>query len=160
LLVTSELVHIVAIASTFLGGFSPKALAWLRASFYSFLGWIFAVIAIRNLRRPAAGGFLAATFAGICVFVFTGLADFATLYRSLAPFACGIRLDRVTIMIALGVGLGGRDSLFHRPTLLRLRRRPPRRCTRARRARTLARPGPAASPRPTTRFVMSQGLQP
>jgi hypothetical protein len=106
LLVTSDLVHTVAIASTAVGGVGAQALAWLRGSFYSFAGWIFAAVAIRNLRRRGSGGFLAAIFAGTCVFILTGLADFATLYRSQAPFAWGIWLDRATIMIALGVGLG------------------------------------------------------
>ena len=40
------------------------------------------------------------------MFLLTGLADFATLYRSQAPYAWGIWLDRLTITIALGVGLG------------------------------------------------------
>jgi hypothetical protein len=106
LLVTSDVVHTIAIASTAVGGLGAKALAWLRGSFYSFPGWVFAAVAIRNLRRTRPGGFLAAIFAGTCVFILTGLADFATLYRSQAPFAWGIWLDRVTIMIALGVGLG------------------------------------------------------
>jgi hypothetical protein len=106
LLVASDLLHTIAIASTAVGGFDSKALAWLRGSFYSFVGWALAVVAIWNLRRSRGGGFMAAFFAGICVFVLTGLADFATLYRSQAPFAWGIWLDRLTIMIALGVGLG------------------------------------------------------
>ena len=106
LLVASDLVHTVGIAATALGGLGAKSLAYLRASFYSFIGWFFAVMALRNLRRRKAAGFLAAGLAGFCVFLLTGLADFATLYRSQAPFVWGIWLDRLTISVALGVGLG------------------------------------------------------
>jgi hypothetical protein len=112
LLLGSDLVHTIGIASTAVGGLGTKALAFGRGSFYSFIGWIFALIAIRNLRRPGAGGYLAAAFAGICISLTTGLADFATLYRSQAPFAWGIWLDRLTIVIALGVGLGTAVSAF------------------------------------------------
>ena len=106
LLVASDVVHTTGIASTAIGGFDRKAVQFVRGSFYSFPGWILAAVAIRNLRRPGGGGFLAAIFAGIWIFLGTGLADFATLYHSQAPFGWGILLDRLTIIIALGVGLG------------------------------------------------------
>ena len=56
-LVASDVVHTVGIAATALGGLGAKSLAYLRTSFYSFLGWIFAAVALRNLRRPSAAGF-------------------------------------------------------------------------------------------------------
>ena len=48
----------------------------------------------------------AAVFAGGSAALFTGLLDFAVLSRSQAPFTASIFVDRVTVIISLGLGLG------------------------------------------------------
>jgi hypothetical protein len=75
-------------------------------SYYSFIGWILGVIAIRLLVRRSVDGLYAAVFTAASAFLFSGLLDLTTLHRSQAPFVWGIGWDRVTVTIALGGGLG------------------------------------------------------
>jgi hypothetical protein len=106
LLILVDVAHSVGIAGAAVGGLGAQAGKFVAGSYYSFIGWILGVIAIRLLVRRSVDGLYAAVFTAASAFLFSGLLDLTTLHRSQAPFAWGTGWDRITVTIALGGGLG------------------------------------------------------
>jgi hypothetical protein len=105
-LVVADVAHSAGIAGTAVGGFGAQAGKFVAGSYYSFVGWILGLVAIRLLLRRSIDGLYAAVFTAASAFLFSGLLDLTTLHRSQAPFAWGVGWDRLTVTIALGGGLG------------------------------------------------------
>jgi hypothetical protein len=105
-LILVDVAHSVGIAGAAVGGLGAQAGRFVAGSYYSFIGWILGVIAIRLLLRRSVDGLYAAVFTAASAFLFSGLLDLTTLHRSEAPFVWGTGWDRVTVTIALGGGLG------------------------------------------------------
>jgi hypothetical protein len=78
----------------------------LAGSYYSFVGWGLGAVAVVLLLRRNADGLYAVIFAAASAFLFSGLLDISALHQSTAPFAWGPNFDRVTIIAALGGGVG------------------------------------------------------
>jgi hypothetical protein len=58
------------------------------------------------LWRRSPDGLYAAAFAGVSAALFTGILDITVLSRSDAPFNGPMSLDRVTVAVSLGLGVG------------------------------------------------------
>jgi hypothetical protein len=105
-LTVSDLYHALAIGFSVAGGFWAHMLKFFAGSFYSMIGWILGLLAVRMLLGRRIDGLYAAAFAGVSAALFTGLLDITVLSRSEAPFAGPIILDRVTVAVSLGLGIG------------------------------------------------------
>jgi hypothetical protein len=106
LLTVNDIYHAIAIAWYWSGSFVFRLEKFFSGSFYSFVGWVLAAVAAWLLVRRRLDGLYAAVFAGGSAALFTGLLDITVLSRSQAPFAASIAVDRVTVVISLGLGLG------------------------------------------------------
>jgi hypothetical protein len=106
LLTVNDLYHALAIGFSVAGGFWTHMLRFFAGSFYSMIGWILGLLAVRMLLGRRIDGLYAAAFAGVSAALFTGLLDVAVLSRSQAPFAGPIVFDRVTVAVSLGLGVG------------------------------------------------------
>ena len=98
--------HAVAIGWSAAGGIGAKLGRFFAGSFYSIIGWALGLLAVWLLARKRIDGLYAAAFAGISAALFGGLLDITTLSRSQAPFAGSIAIDRLTVAVSLGLGLG------------------------------------------------------
>jgi hypothetical protein len=106
LLTLNDVYHALAIAFSVAGGFWTQMLRFFTGSFYSIIGWILGLLAVRLLLGRRVDGLYAAAFAGVSAALFTGLLDVTVLSRSEAPFAGPLGLDRVTVAVSLGLGIG------------------------------------------------------
>jgi hypothetical protein len=106
LLVAVDVLHSVGVAGAAVGGFGSQAGRFVAGSYYSFIGWILGLVAVRLLLRRNIDGLYAAVFMGASAFLFSGLLDLAALHRSQAPFVWGAGWDRITVTMCLGGGLG------------------------------------------------------
>jgi hypothetical protein len=102
----NDLYHAVAIAWFWSGSFTYRVEKFFSGSFYSIVGWVLGAVAAWLLVRRRVDGLYAAVFAGGSAALFTGLLDFTVLSRSQAPFAGSITVDRATVVISLGLGIG------------------------------------------------------
>ena len=105
-LTLNDIYHAVAIAWFWSGSFVYRLTKLFGGSFYSIVGWVLGLVAARLLWQRRVDGLYAAVFAGGSAALFTGLLDFTVLSRSQAPFAGSITVDRLTVAISLGVGVG------------------------------------------------------
>jgi hypothetical protein len=106
LLTVNDLYHALAIAFSVSGGFGSQMLRFFTGSFYSIIGWILGLLAVRLLLGRRVDGLYAAAFAGVSAALFTGLLDVTVLSHSEAPFNGPLGLDRVTVAVSLGLGIG------------------------------------------------------
>jgi len=106
LLTINDIYHAVAIALFWSGDLGTRAGKFFSGSFYSIVGWALGLVAVWLLLRRRIDGLYAAVFAGVSAALFTGLLDFTVLARSQAPFAGPVAIDRLTVAISLGLGLG------------------------------------------------------
>ena len=106
LLTVNDIYHAVAIAWFWSGDLATRAGKFFSGSFYSIIGWALGLAAVWLLLRRRIDGLYAAVFAGISAALFTGLLDFTVLARSQAPFAGPVTVDRLTVAVSLGLGLG------------------------------------------------------
>jgi hypothetical protein len=106
LVTVSDIYHALAIGFSVAGSFWTQMLRFLTGSFYSMIGWVLGLLAVRLLIGRRVDGLYAAAFAGVSAALFTGLLDITVLSRSEAPFAGPISLDRVTVALSLGLGIG------------------------------------------------------
>jgi hypothetical protein len=106
MLLVVDIAHSVGIAVVASGGVSYRLVKFVGGSYYSFIGWTLGLIGLRLLIRNSIDGVYAMVFAAASAFLFSGMLDLTTLHRSHAPFVVGVGWDRVTVVIALGVGLG------------------------------------------------------
>ncbi|MDQ1357861.1 MAG: hypothetical protein QOG44_2234 [Acidimicrobiaceae bacterium] len=102
----NDIYHAVGIAWFWSGGFVYRLEKFFSGSFYSFVGWALGFVAVWLLVRRRVDGLYAAVFAGGSAALFTGLLDITVLSRSQAPFGGSLVVDRVTVVISLGLGLG------------------------------------------------------
>jgi hypothetical protein len=106
LLTVNDIYHALAIGFSVAGGFWTQMLRFFTGSFYSMIGWVLGILAVRLLIGRRIDGLYAAAFAGVSAALFTGLLDVTVLSRSEAPFAGPLALDRVTVAMSLGLGIG------------------------------------------------------
>jgi hypothetical protein len=106
LLTVNDAYHAVGIAWSGAGGVGTKLGRFFSGSFYSMIGWALGLLAVWLLARKRVDGLYAATFAGISAALFGGLLDITVLSRSQAPFSGAIGVDRITVAVSLGLGLG------------------------------------------------------
>jgi hypothetical protein len=103
LLLASEAVHLV-------GGWGATTsglLAKLGAGVYSIAGWVIGLVALIWLvRREPRDATPVVLIAGLFLFIAGGLADVTTLTRSQLPTTLTPWLARLTVIAALGIGLG------------------------------------------------------
>jgi hypothetical protein len=102
----NDLYHAVAIADFWSGGFLFHLQKFFAGSFYSIVGWVLGGVGAWLLVRRRVDGLYAAVFAGGSAALFTGLLDFTVLSRSQVPFTASITVDRITVVISLGLGVG------------------------------------------------------
>ncbi|MDQ1391563.1 MAG: hypothetical protein QOF30_540 [Acidimicrobiaceae bacterium] len=102
----NDVYHAVGIAWFWSGSFVYRLEQFFSGSFYSFVGWALGIVAAWLLMRRRVDGLYAAVFAGGSAALFTGLLDITVLSRSQAPFGGSLSVDRVTVVISLGLGLG------------------------------------------------------
>ncbi len=106
LLTINDIYHAVAIAFYWSGDLATRAGKFFTGSLYSIIGWSLGLVAVWLLLRRRVDGLYAAVFAGVSAALFTGLLDFMVLARSQAPFAGPVTVDRLTVAVSLGLGLG------------------------------------------------------
>ena len=106
LLTINDVYHAAGIAWFWSGGVTTKLAKFFSGSFYSMIGWVLGLVAVWLLGRRRLDGLYAAVFAGISAALFTGLLDIAVLSRSQAPFQGPTALDRLTVAMSLGLGVG------------------------------------------------------
>jgi hypothetical protein len=106
LLIAIDITHSIGVAAVAAGNPSYQAGRFLAGSYYSFVGWGLGAVAVVLLLRRNADGLYAVIFAAASAFLFSGLLDISALHQSTAPFAWGPNFDRVTIIAALGGGVG------------------------------------------------------
>lgn len=102
----NDIYHAVGIAGFWSGNFGYRLEKFFSGSYYSMAGWVLGLLCGWLIVRKRVDGLYAAVFAGGSAALFTGLLDFTVLYRSQAPFTASITIDRVTVVISLGLGLG------------------------------------------------------
>jgi hypothetical protein len=120
-LLLADVVHALGIAGAAPGGLGTKVGAvFTDNGAYTVVGWVVGVAAIVMLLRRKPDGLFLAMFAGLVVVLFAGIADSAVLRRSEVPFAWDANVARVTVSVALGLGLGVIGG-----SALALRRQPP-----------------------------------
>ena len=105
-LLTVDVVHAGAAAFAASGSFGTKLAELASGSFYGFVGWVLAAVAIRLLRQGKVDGLYAGVFAGLSIAVFGGLLDLATLSRHVTPFALPVGVARLCVALAAGAGFG------------------------------------------------------
>jgi hypothetical protein len=106
LLTLNDVYHAAAIGFSVAGSTGTRLGRVLTGSFYSIIGWVLGVVAVRLLWRRSPDGLYAAAFAGVSAALFTGILDITVLSRSDAPFNGPMSLDRVTVAVSLGLGVG------------------------------------------------------
>ncbi len=106
LLTINDFYHALAIALSASGNLTTQMGRFFSGSFYSIIGWVLGLLAVRLLVRNNPDGLYAAAFAGVSAALFTGLLDITVLSRSEAPFDGPLWLDRVTVAVSLGLGIG------------------------------------------------------
>ncbi len=106
LVTVNDVFHAVATAWSWSGDAVYRATRLIDGNSFSIAGWVVGVVAFGWLRHQRADGLYAAALAGASAFLFTGLLDFGVLGRSQAPFNGPLALDRATVAISLGLGLG------------------------------------------------------
>jgi hypothetical protein len=105
-LTLNDLYHALGIAFSVSGSLSARMSRFFSGSFYSIIGWLLGLLAIRLLLRRRVDGLYAAAFAGVSAALFTGLLDISVLSHTEAPFNGPMTLDRITVAVSLGLGIG------------------------------------------------------
>jgi len=105
-LTINDVYHGAGIAWFWSGDVTTKLAKLFSGSFYSMIGWVLGLVAVWLLWRRRIDGLYAAVFAGISAALFTGLLDIAVLSRSQAPFQGPTAIDRLTVAVSLGLGVG------------------------------------------------------
>jgi len=105
-LLGADLVHTFATAFAGSGRVGQHLLDVVTGSSYASVGWVFAVMAVRLLRRQNTDGLYAAVFAGLSMALFGGLLDLTSLSRSVVPLALPLWVGRLCVALALGLGVG------------------------------------------------------
>jgi hypothetical protein len=106
LVTANDLYHAVGIGFSVAGTTGTRLTRVLSGSFYSIIGWVLGALAVRLLWRRSPDGLYAAAFAGVSAALFTGILDISVLSRSQAPFNGPMWIDRVTVAVSLGLGVG------------------------------------------------------
>jgi hypothetical protein len=120
LLTVNDAYHALGIGFSAAGGTGARFGRFFAGSFYSIVGWLLGLLAAWLLTRRRIDGLYAAAFAGISAALFGGLLDITVLSRSQAPFAASVGVDRFTVAVSLGLGLGVALG-----AIIALRREPP-----------------------------------
>lgn len=102
----NDIYHSIGIAGFWSGDFGYQLGKFFSGSYYSMVGWVLGLVGAWLLIRRRVDGLYAAVFAGGSAALFTGLLDFTVLSRSQAPFTDSITVDRITVVVSLGLGLG------------------------------------------------------
>jgi len=102
----NDLYHALGIAFSVSGSLSARMSRFFSGSFYSIIGWVLGLLAIRLLLRRRVDGLYAAAFAGVSAALFTGLLDISVLSHTEAPFNGSMTVDRITVAVSLGLGVG------------------------------------------------------
>jgi hypothetical protein len=106
ILVATDVVHAVALAAYSSNGTAQTVTRLLTGSYLSVLAWLVGIVAIVSLQRERESGLVAACFTGLVVGVLSGITDLPSITRTQLPVALPAMFVRVTIVVALGVGLG------------------------------------------------------
>jgi hypothetical protein len=106
ILTVNDVYHAVGIAFSYSGGLTTRMYHLFTGSFYSIIGWVLGVLAIRLLLSRRIDGLYAAAFAGVSAALFTGLLDIGVVGHTIAPFDGPMTVDRITVALSLGLGFG------------------------------------------------------
>lgn len=106
LVTANDLYHATATAWSWSGDAVFRITQLIEANSFSIAGWVLGLVAVWWLRRRRVDGLYAAALAGASAVLFTGLFDVSVLGRSHAPFNGPLALDRATVTVSLGLGLG------------------------------------------------------
>ncbi len=101
-----DVAHAVSVAFAFSGGLGTHLAKLLSGSFFAFIGWALAAVAMWLLRRGKVDGLYAAVFAGLSMAVFGGLLDLAKLSRSVSLSVLPIDVARLFVALSAGGGIG------------------------------------------------------
>ena len=101
-----DVAHAVSVAFAFSGGLGTHLAKLLTGSFYAFVGWALAAVAVKLLRRGKVDGLYAGVFAGLSMAVFGGLLDLGKLSRSVSLSVLPMDLARLFVALSAGGGLG------------------------------------------------------
>jgi hypothetical protein len=105
-LVVSDAAHALGTGLVYAASTGHRLALIVAGSYYSIVAWAVGAVAVRLLQRRSVDGLFAATFCGLVIGVWGGLADLTVLSRSQPPFAWPAALERVIVSAALGLGLG------------------------------------------------------
>lgn len=102
----NDIYHAFGIAWFWSGSTTYRLERFFSGSFYSMVGWLLGAVGAWLLVRKRVDGLYAAVFAGGSAALFTGLLDFTVLSKSQAPFAASLTIDRISVVVSLGLGVG------------------------------------------------------
>jgi hypothetical protein len=106
LVTVNDLGHAGAIAWFWSGDTGYRLSQLIDGNSYSIAGWVLGLAAVRLLWRQRFDGLYAAVVAGASAALFTGWLDFKVLSASQAPFNGALIVDRISVAVSLGGGLG------------------------------------------------------
>jgi hypothetical protein len=106
LLVATDAVHAVALASADGRGAGESFVRLVSNGYLSMAAWVAGVAAIVGLQRRREGGLLAACFCGVVIAVMSGLTDLPSLTRSQLPGDLPVAFVRFSVAVAIGMGTG------------------------------------------------------
>ena len=106
LLVVTDALHLVGIAFGVKGTTGAALSRVFSVGFASVAAWLIGLVAIFLLIRHRVDGFYLATFAAGLMTLVGGLADVGVLSHSSIPFAFGVTVARISVVLTFGLGIG------------------------------------------------------